>query len=123
MENTIAILESGVIKNIAAGSDEWAASLKEETVNITGKSFVGIGWTYKDGEFISPEGLTIEEVKASEKIKVEREWRDMELAATDFIVPLTDHPKHSAYMQYRQELRDYPLQRDFPNGVRPIKPE
>ena len=53
----------------------------------------------------------------------ERQWRDSELAATDFIVPLVDHPKHQQYMLYRKQLRDYPSQPDFPNGERPIKPE
>ena len=52
----------------------------------------------------------------------ERGWRDSELQASDFIVPLTDHPQHAAYMAYRQELRDYPAQSDFPNGTRPVKP-
>lgn len=51
-----------------------------------------------------------------------RDWRNSELESTDFIVPLTDHPKHSAYMTYRQELRDYPSQAEFPNGQRPEKP-
>ena len=59
------------------------------------------------------DGINIDEI---------REWRDNELKATDFIVPLTDHPQHAAYMTYRQELRDYPSQEDFPNGQRPIKP-
>ena len=57
-----------------------------------------------------------------EKTAEEKEWRDDELKASDFIVPLTDHPKHAAYMTYRQELRDYPSQSDFPNGTRPVKP-
>jgi hypothetical protein len=52
----------------------------------------------------------------------EKEWRDTELQTSDYIVPLTDHPKHAAYMTYRQELRDYPAQTDFPNGTRPVKP-
>jgi hypothetical protein len=51
-----------------------------------------------------------------------RDWRNSELESTDFIVPLTDHPKHLAYLTYRQELRDYPSQSDFPNGTRPVKP-
>jgi len=55
-------------------------------------------------------------------INDERGWRDNELKASDFIVPLTDHPQHAAYMIYRQELRDYPAQEDFPNGTRPVKP-
>lgn len=49
-------------------------------------------------------------------------WRNLELQATDYIVPLIDHPKHAAYMAYRQELRDYPAQEDFPNGARPERP-
>lgn len=56
------------------------------------------------------------------KDQLEREWRNGELEATDSIVPIIDHPKHEAYMTYRQELRDYPAQPDFPNGTRPVKP-
>ena len=44
-----------------------------------------------------------------------RSWRDMELLATDYIVPLTDHPQRSAYMTYRQNLRDWPSTSDFPD--------
>jgi len=121
MENLIAIIKNGVIDNIVVGSDEWAASLPEETVNVTGLA-VGMGWHYKDGEFTDQKGRTIKEHKAYNKLLSERSWRDVELASTDFIVPLTDHPKHYEYMMYRQELRDYPSQPDFPNGTRPIKP-
>ncbi len=53
---------------------------------------------------------------------IERKWRGEELTASDWIVPTIDHPKHEAYLVYRQELRDYPQQPDFPNGVRPVKP-
>jgi hypothetical protein len=121
MENLIAIIKDGVIENVSVGSDEWAASLSEETVNVTGLE-VGINWHYKDGEFTDEEGRTIEERKSYLHLQGERAWRDMELASTDFIVPLVDHPKHSTYMTYRQELRDYPSQPDFPNGTRPVKP-
>ena len=44
-----------------------------------------------------------------------RMWRDMELSATDYIVPLTDHTQHTAYMTYRQALRDWPATADFPD--------
>ena len=44
-----------------------------------------------------------------------RRWRDMELSATDYIVPLTDHPQHAAYMTYRAALRDWPATADFPD--------
>ena len=56
------------------------------------------------------------------KEELEREWRDGELASTDWIIPITDYPQHAAYITYRQELRDYPSQEDFPNGPRPTKP-
>lgn len=56
------------------------------------------------------------------KEELEREWRDGELASTDWIIPITDYPQHAAYITYRQELRDYPSQEDFPNGTRPTKP-
>lgn len=56
------------------------------------------------------------------KEDTERSWRDEEIILTDFIVTLTDHPLHTEYLTYRQELRDYPAQEDFPNGERPLKP-
>lgn len=61
--------------------------------------------------------LTIQDIENNERM-----WRNIQLSSTDSIVPIIDHPKHSAYMTYRQELRDYPSQADFPNGERPVKP-
>ena len=43
-----------------------------------------------------------------------RMWRDRELKATDYIVPLSDHPQRAAYMTYRTALRDWPSTSDFP---------
>tara|TARA_Y100000996_G_C22540153_1_gene649718 strand:- start:752 stop:1054 length:303 start_codon:yes stop_codon:yes gene_type:complete len=43
-----------------------------------------------------------------------RDWRNNELANTDYIVPLTDHPQRDAYIQLRQKLRDWPSTSDFP---------
>ena len=43
-----------------------------------------------------------------------RQWRDMELSATDYIVPLTDHPQRAAYMTYREALRNWPSTDSFP---------
>jgi len=115
MENLIAIIKEGKVDNIIVASDDFAATLQDETVNVTGKS-VGIGFSYANGVFSAPV-KTLEDKTAEEKF-----WRDDELKASDFIVPLTDHPQHAAYMTYRQELRDYPAQEDFPNGTRPVKP-
>ena len=44
-----------------------------------------------------------------------RMWRDSELSATDYIVPLTDHPQRAAYMAYREALRDWPSTDSFPD--------
>ena len=115
MENLIAIIKKGKVDNIIVASDEFAATLQEETVNVTDKA-VGIGFSYANSVFSAPI-KTLEEKTAEEKW-----WRDSELQASDYIVPLTDHPQHAAYMTYRQELRDYPAQPDFPNGTRPVKP-
>ena len=46
-----------------------------------------------------------------------RSWRNEELEATDYIVPLTDHPQRSAYMTYRTALHDWPSTEDFPETV------
>ena len=43
-----------------------------------------------------------------------RTWRNMELSASDFIVPLSDHPQRAAYMTYRTALRDWPSTSNFP---------
>ena len=115
MENLIAIIKEGKVSNVIVASDEFAATLQYETVNVTGQEVV-IGHSYANGVFAAPV-KTLEEKTAEEK-----QWRDYELKGSDFIVPLTDHPQQSAYMTFRQELRDYPAQADFPNGTRPIKP-
>ena len=44
-----------------------------------------------------------------------KSWRDSELADTDHIVPLTDHPDHAATLAYRVALRDWPSTSDFPD--------
>ncbi len=44
-----------------------------------------------------------------------RSWRDQELIATDWVVPITDHPQHDAYKTYRTKLRDWPSTSDFPD--------
>ena len=43
-----------------------------------------------------------------------RMWRDSELSATDYIVPLSDHPQRDAYITYREALRQWPSTDSFP---------
>ena len=47
-------------------------------------------------------------------ILMQRNWRDAELKATDWIVPIIDHPNHEATLLYRVALRDWPSTSDFP---------
>lgn len=44
----------------------------------------------------------------------ERMWRDEELASTDYIMPLSDHPQRDAYITYREALRQWPSTDSFP---------
>ncbi len=48
-----------------------------------------------------------------------RQWRDNELAFTDWIIPLTDHPQREAHITYRESLRLWPSTESFPE----TKPE
>ena len=61
---------------------------------------------------------TLAEYQVGTKEERSRQWRDSELTKTDWIVSVSDHPEHSAYLAYRQALRDWPASLDFPN----IKP-
>ena len=47
-------------------------------------------------------------------ILMQKNWRDAELKATDWIIPITDHPEHAATLLYRVALRDWPSTSDFP---------
>ena len=48
-----------------------------------------------------------------------RMWRDGELSATDYIMPLSDHPQRDAYITYRESLRQWPSTESFPD-TRPV---
>ena len=48
-----------------------------------------------------------------------RRWRDQELTATDYIMPVTDHPQRDDYITYRTALRDWPSTQSFPD-TRPV---
>lgn len=85
-----------------------------------------VRYEYDDGTFLEKQYYKIVPPTEAQKLEgkklLEREWRNQELISSDWIIPVTDHPQHAAYMTYRQELRDYPSQPNFPNGQRPVKP-
>tara|TARA_Y100000748_G_C15080593_1_gene326244 strand:- start:185 stop:475 length:291 start_codon:yes stop_codon:yes gene_type:complete len=74
-------------------------------------------YLFEDGSYIEKEAQGSPALpSASELAKIEgKEWRNVELASTDWIYPLGDHPQHAAYITYRKALRDWPSTADFPN--------
>ena len=54
-----------------------------------------------------------------------RRWRDQELAATDYTLPLTDHPQRDDYIIYREALRQWPSkdeEGEYINGFPDTRP-
>jgi hypothetical protein len=55
-----------------------------------------------------------------------RTWRDQELAATDMMVAVPDHPQREEILSYRIALRDWPNKDDngeYISGFPDIRPE
>lgn len=69
--------------------------------------------------YISPNG-GINETYYNEESKedIEIKWQDGELKKYDNKLQ-PDRPNAARILEYRQELRDYILHVDFPNGTRP----
>ena len=75
----------------------------------------GLTRTYlPDGAYFDQEIMPDHVATADEIASDARDWRNVELKSTDWIYPLGDHPKHAAYVTYRQKLRDWPSTADFP---------
>ena len=70
---------------------------------------------YEDGSYIDKQ--IVEDITPTdeEKKATARTWRNIELTSTDWIVPVTDHAEHAAYITYRKALRDWPSTSDFPD--------
>ena len=68
------------------------------------------------------EAKAVEDLKASE-----RSWRNEELNRADIELNKVQDGMGinsvSAWRSYRNALRDYPAQQDFPNGERPVAPD
>ena len=69
--------------------------------------FVGVNFEHYE-EWVAP---TPVEPTAEETA---RQWRDMELMHTDYIVSLSDHPQRDAHIAYRESLRQWPSTDSFP---------
>jgi len=115
MENHIAIIKNGKVEKIIVASDDYANTLAEQAVNVTG---LGV----KNGDLFDGLNFT-SKIKSIEEIESEnRIWRNNELVSADFIAQTPDYPNRDAWITYRQELRDWPSTADFPE-TKPTKPE
>lgn len=65
-------------------------------------------------EEILPAQLSEQAIKETNEEEA-REWRNSELARTDTLSLLTDHPDYSKMAGYRKALRDWPSTSDFPD--------
>jgi|TARA_R110000822_G_C15197180_1_gene481982 hypothetical protein len=69
---------------------------------------------FDDGSYIDMQVVPTIEPTAEDIAADARAWRDSELQATDWVVPLSDHPQRAAYLTYRTALRNWPSTSDFP---------
>jgi len=79
-------------------------------------------YIYPSGAIVEKNFYAHQEPSQDEVLNMERQWRNRELKGTDWIVSVTDHPQHASFLVYREQLRDYPSQADFPDGDRPTRP-
>tara|TARA_R110002167_G_scaffold189907_1_gene392084 strand:- start:297 stop:599 length:303 start_codon:yes stop_codon:yes gene_type:complete len=92
--------------------------IKDADGNVTNAG-IQADETFMAANFDHYEAFVSEEIPAVTDEQEARMWRDDELRGTDYTVPLTDHPQHSAYITYRAALRAWPSTSDFPT----TKPE
>lgn len=106
MENRIAIIENNIVTNIIIADQEFVNNYNGTAI-ILNDTPASIGWEYNasTSTFTKNQNEIIEDARI---------WRNAEIKATDFIVPLTDYPNHAAWITYRQELRDWTTTEDFP---------
>lgn len=113
MENKVAIIENNIVTNIIIADQEFVDNYNGTAI-ILNDTPASIGWEYNTSTstFTKSQNEIIEDARI---------WRDAEIKATDFIVPLTDFPNHTAWITYRQTLRDWTTTEDFPN-TKPTAP-
>lgn len=109
MSKTFAIVENGIVVNVALSDTPLENNWIETDV-------AGIGWQYINGQFAEPPPV----MPTAEQIRAER---DALLVASDW-TQVADAPvDQQAWATYRQALRDIPQQPGFPTDVIwPTKP-
>jgi len=92
-------------------SNVWV--VKDADGNVTNAG-VSADEAFMEANFEFYEAYVEPEAPALTAEQEARQWRDLELITTDYIVPLSDHPSRTATMAYRVALRDWPSTADFP---------
>jgi len=72
-----------------------------------------------EGNFVEREDVFEPFIPETTKAEYARRRRNELLQETDWIVNVSDHPQHSAYIVYRTALRNWPSTVDFP-ATRPV---
>lgn len=89
---------------------------------------------YRDGAWVNEppiDGERFRQVEDGKPVRIsfwremtqdrtEKDWRDTQLAKTDLMLQVDrTNPTYQEILDYRQALKDYPQQPDFPDGIRP----
>lgn len=103
MFNYASINEAGICTGVQQSA---TAVLADNLIGLSTYNMALLGQQYADGVF------SVIEVRLED---TEREWRNNELANSDAIIKVGDHPERLKYELYRELLRDWPQTVDFPN--------
>lgn len=111
---------------LQSGSKKWSEDCIRSTQLVLKEDNIQYLYYFQNPDvkgMYQPNLFAINEQIISRLKAIERVWRDAELILTDIdINKLEDNNNDSTLTrQYRQTLRDYPQQGDFPYGTRPIK--
>lgn len=127
----IAIIKEGLVNQIVVGTLDFVSTITGSGDIIKDVTDIecGINWEYNSdsNEFTKPNSLALSKTYKNSGLTLEEytekelKWRDLELIATDNIVPVSDHSDHSSWLEFRQALRDYPQKEGFPDeALRPV---
>jgi hypothetical protein len=89
-------------------------TIKDADGNVTNQCIKGTE-EFVSATFDHYEAYVTPSVSALTEEQEARIWRDDELRGSDWVVPLSDHPQHTAYITYRAALRAWPSTSDFPD--------
>jgi len=131
MRKLTAIIKNNLVNEIIVGNTTFTSTITSSGDIIKDVTDIECGkrWEYDpdNDTFHNPEHLAISKsynysgMSLEAYTEKELRWRDLELISTDNLVAVTDHTHYDEWMQFRQDLRDYPQKEGFPNlSLRPV---